>query len=99
MIITATEAKRAFGQLLDTAQREPVTIEKNGRPFAVVLSKYEFDTLQQQLQELRSEIETAHLLRGGNRERLLAAVDAHQRGEEGKTMSVEELEALLDDDD
>lgn len=36
--VAAREAKNRFGQLMDDAQHEPVTIEKNGRPIAVVMS-------------------------------------------------------------
>ena len=36
--MTSTEAKTHFGALLDMAQRNPVTIEKKGRPVAVLLS-------------------------------------------------------------
>lgn len=36
--IPALEAKNRFGQLLDAAQREPVTVTKKGRPAAIVLS-------------------------------------------------------------
>ena len=36
--IASTKAKSNFGELLDMAQREPVTIEKQGRPVAVVVS-------------------------------------------------------------
>ncbi len=36
--ITATEAAKGFGQLVDAAQTEPITIEKNGRPVAVIYS-------------------------------------------------------------
>ena len=43
--IAAREAKLRFGELLDTAQREPVTIEKHGRRVAVVLSAAEYDAL------------------------------------------------------
>ena len=42
----AKEAKNGFGRLLDTAQREPVTIEKKGRPVAVVLSLDEYQRLE-----------------------------------------------------
>ncbi len=35
---TAKEAKNKFGQLLDSAQRAPVTITKNGRAVAMMLS-------------------------------------------------------------
>ena len=38
MLFTASDARRHFGQLLDAAQREPVTITKNGRSVAVMLS-------------------------------------------------------------
>ena len=36
--ITASDARRRFGRLLETVQREPVTITKNGRVAAVVIS-------------------------------------------------------------
>jgi len=36
--IAAREAKNRFGTLMDTAQREPVAIEKHGRPLAVLMS-------------------------------------------------------------
>ena len=42
----ASEAKNSFGRLLDTAQREPVTIEKKGRPVAVVLSIEDYERLE-----------------------------------------------------
>lgn len=32
--ITAKDAKNKFGEMLDTAQREPLTIEKHGRAVA-----------------------------------------------------------------
>jgi len=42
----STKAKTHFGALLDTAQREPVTIEKKGRPVAVVISESDFQAYQ-----------------------------------------------------
>ena len=45
--VSAREAKNRFGQLIDDAQRGPVTIEKNGRPFAVVQSFADFEATQQ----------------------------------------------------
>ena len=45
--VASTKAKDAFGELLDTAQREPVTIEKKGRPVAVVLSIAEYERLEE----------------------------------------------------
>ena len=41
--VTALEAKNRFGKLLDEAQREPVTVTKQGRPFAVVIAADSFD--------------------------------------------------------
>jgi prevent-host-death family protein len=57
--IASTEAKSNFGTLLDTAQREPVTIEKKGRPVAVMVShetyqafeSLKLDALQRDLRE------------------------------------------------
>lgn len=40
--MSAKEAKDGFGALIDAAQREPVTITRQGREVAVVLSKQDF---------------------------------------------------------
>lgn len=89
----ARQAKNAFGQLLDTAQREPVTIQKRGRDVAVVLSKHEFDRIQQEMQRLRSEVETAFLMRGENGARLMESIE---QAREGKliTVTMDDLDAL-----
>ena len=42
-VIPATEAKTNFGALLDSTQREPVTISKKGRQVAVLMSAQEFE--------------------------------------------------------
>ncbi|WP_223291787.1 type II toxin-antitoxin system prevent-host-death family antitoxin [Defluviicoccus vanus] len=55
--MAALEAKNRFGELLDTAQREPVMIEKHGRAVAVMLSAEEYKELEAlKLASLRSEI-------------------------------------------
>ena len=36
--VTSVEAQNRFGELLDNAQREPITITRRGRPVAFVLS-------------------------------------------------------------
>jgi prevent-host-death family protein len=55
--VSAHDAKARFGQLLDTARREPVVIERHGRAVAVVLSKEEYDELHDiKLRQLRMEI-------------------------------------------
>ena len=42
---TATEVKNKFGQILEAAMGEPVAIEKNGRPVAVMMSITEYRRL------------------------------------------------------
>ncbi len=43
---SAKEAKNNFGRLLDEARRMPVTIKKNGRKVAVLLSLEEYGFLE-----------------------------------------------------
>ena len=52
--------------LLDTAQREPVLIEKKGRPVAVVVSTHEYEAMQADLREYCRLKETEYLLRSPN---------------------------------
>lgn len=44
--LNATEAKREFGELLMKAQVEPISIIKNGKPIAVIVSEKEFQQLE-----------------------------------------------------
>jgi len=56
--MSAHDAKARFGQLLDAARREPVTIEKHGRAVAVVMSKEDFDDIEaMKLERLRAEVQ------------------------------------------
>lgn len=55
--MSANTAKAKFGELLDMARREPVTIEKHGRPVAVVLSTEDYEELGAlKLARLRDEV-------------------------------------------
>jgi prevent-host-death family protein len=55
--VCAHDAKARFRQLVDSARREPVVIERHGRAVAVVLSKEEYDELNDiKLRQLRAEI-------------------------------------------
>jgi len=45
--MTSVEAQNRFGELLDAAQREPVTITRRGRPVAFVISQQEYEALSQ----------------------------------------------------
>ena len=46
MKATATEVKNRFGEFLDRAQKEPITVEKSGRAVAVLLAQEEYERLQ-----------------------------------------------------
>jgi antitoxin Phd len=43
--MTSVEAQNSFGKLLDTVQREAVTITRHGRPTAVVVSPQDMEEL------------------------------------------------------
>lgn len=43
--MTSAEAQNRFGQLLDTAQREPVAITRHGRPAAFVVSPSDMEEI------------------------------------------------------
>jgi prevent-host-death family protein len=44
--VTALEAKNRLGQVIDAAQRQPVTVTRQGRPSVVILSAEEYDRRQ-----------------------------------------------------
>ena len=53
----AAQAKTNFGALLDSVQREPVTISKKGRPVAVMMSIQEYEAHEAlKLERLRDEV-------------------------------------------
>ncbi len=43
---TATEVKNRFGEFMEKARHEPITVEKTGRKYVVMLSHEEFERLQ-----------------------------------------------------
>jgi prevent-host-death family protein len=45
--LTSVEAQNRFGELLDSAQREPVAITRRGRTAAFMISPREFSALTQ----------------------------------------------------
>ena len=56
--VSSGDAKNRFGELLDTAQREPVTIEKHGRPVAVMVSAEDYEEIEaMKLDALRAKIQ------------------------------------------
>lgn len=58
----ALKAKEAFGQFLDAALRGPVTVTKNGRPVAVLLSVEDYVRMRgDSRRRLLDTIAAAHL--------------------------------------
>ena len=56
--LNASDAKREFGEVLLKAQKEPVRINRNGKPVAVMVSALEFEQLQAFKEEcLKRELE------------------------------------------
>jgi prevent-host-death family protein len=68
--IPAADAKTNFGALLDKAQREPVTISKDGLAVAVLMSATAFEDhqrlklelLRQEVRKGLDEVEQGHVL-------------------------------------
>ena len=44
--VTSKDAQNRFGQLIDTAQREPVSITRHDRPVAVIMSVQRYEELE-----------------------------------------------------
>jgi antitoxin Phd len=47
VIMTATETKRVWGQVMERAQHGPVVVEKDGRPAVAVISYEDFERYQE----------------------------------------------------
>jgi prevent-host-death family protein len=70
--LTANDAKTQFGDMLLKAQREPVQINKNGKPVAVVISideyqqmeEVKFALLQERAVRAKLDIENGNLVEG-----------------------------------
>jgi len=89
--MSSVEAQNHFGALLDTAQREPVTITRRGRAVAFLLSPREYDALTHGVEtaeslKLRNAAHEAVTAfrgsgRGGSVQRLLADREAERMRE------------------
>jgi len=76
--MTSVEARKHFGLLLDTAQREPITITRRGRSVAYLFSPQEYEALKQGKSDIDTQTSTAQLLaafrgsgKGGSAARLV----------------------------
>lgn len=55
-LFSARDAKTKFGELLDTALGRPVGITKHDRLTAYLVSKYEYETMVERIQELEDRL-------------------------------------------
>jgi prevent-host-death family protein len=86
--VSAKDAKNRFGELLMEAQKAPVTIEKNGKPVAVLLSFEEHEEIEKlKLERLRAMIAEA--------DEAVARGDVHEWTEDLAAEIRAEGEALL----
>ncbi len=58
--VTAKEAHKKLGLVLDEAQHEPVSISKNGRPYSVIVSARWFESIKG-LETLQADAKWDHL--------------------------------------
>jgi len=86
--MTSAEAQNHFGLLLDSAQREPITITRRGRPVAYLFSPQEYEALTQGKSDIAAPPSTTELLAafrgsgaGGAAARLVADREADRKRE------------------
>jgi prevent-host-death family protein len=86
--MTSVEAQNHFGLLLDSAQREPITITRRGRPVAYLFSPQEYAALIQSKGDGAGQPSTTELLAafrgsgaGGAAARLVAERDTERQRE------------------
>ncbi len=56
-IYTSSDAKREFGEVLMRVQQAPISVTRNGKPIAVIISNIEY-------QEMKRQILIAKLIEG-----------------------------------
>lgn len=81
---SARDAKEHFGELMDTVQREPVSIEKYGRAVAVVISETEYEEMKLHrlrtiIGEAKSQADRGEFAADSSLEGLLAELDREDK--------------------
>jgi prevent-host-death family protein len=86
--MTSVEAQNHFGLLLDSAQREPITITRRGRPVAYLFSPQEYEALRHGKSDNTAQQSTTEVLlafrgsgAGGGAARLVAEREADRQRE------------------
>ena len=99
--MTSLEAQNQFGNLIDSSQREPVTITRRGRPVAVVVSYQDYQSDAQVLPfQAAKFISENYPLRGkdaGNAMRRHLATMGTLAEQDGLTE--DDITSLLNDDE
>ncbi len=79
--VSATDAKQRLAALLDAAQREPVTIRRQKRSVAVLLSAHEYDRLRalnaEEFQQFCDRVAARAAARGLTERKLARLLTAH----------------------
>jgi prevent-host-death family protein len=89
--MSSVEAQNNFGVLIDSAQREPVTITRRGRPVAFLLSPHEYTALMHGVETAESQ-----KLRDASREALSAFRGSGKGGSVQRLLADREAERLLE---
>lgn len=79
--ITAVEAQNRFGQLLDAAQREPITITRHGRPVAMLMAMEAFAAKQPDGVAARAARQAVAAFRGSGKGTTVEQLLADRRAE------------------
>lgn len=86
--MSSAEAQNHFGLLLDTAQREPVTITRRGRPVAYLFSPQVYEAMMEGKRDSSTQSSITELLaafrgsgKGGGSASLVAEREAERQRE------------------
>ncbi|WP_082151548.1 type II toxin-antitoxin system Phd/YefM family antitoxin [Caenimonas sp. SL110] len=81
LTVTSVEAQNNFGQLLDTVQREPITITRRGRPVAMLMAVGAFEERLGSRDATRAAIEAITTFRGAGKGGTVEQLFADRRAE------------------
>jgi antitoxin Phd len=88
LTLSSLQAQNKFGELIDSAQREPVAITRRGRTVAYVIDHYTYRRAMSEMFPLRGDEAVAEL------DRVLAPVRARA---EAEGLTEDGLNAILDE--
>jgi len=86
--IAAREARANFGELMDIAQRDPISIEKHGRPVAVLMSAIEYEKLKLNLLQAKVSVGFKQLDQGEQSELSVLEIMEKAKGIHEKVQAI-----------